>query len=65
VALSPPIPSLPPGAGNQADKLESDGLELGEKGYGDRLGQLNGQVPAIGANGDGREVALPVELAHL
>jgi len=64
-ALPPPIPRLPPGAGNQADKLEDYYLELAKKGYLYRLGKANSHTPAITANRDGGELALPVGLAHL
>jgi hypothetical protein len=60
VALSPPIPRLPPGAGNQADKLEYEYLELVKKGYRYRLGHSNGHAGTIIADGDGGESALPV-----
>ena len=64
-ALSPPIPRLPPGAGNQADKLEYDDLELAKKGYLYRLGQVDGQALAVRADRESGVVALPVGLAHL
>jgi hypothetical protein len=64
VALSPPVPRLPPGAGNEADKLEGEYLEPAEKGYLDAVGQANGHARAITANGDSDELALPVCLTH-
>lgn len=64
-ALSPPIPRLPPGAGNQADKLEGDDLELAEKGYRYRLGQAHGHARAVATDRESGELALPVGLAHL
>ena len=57
-ALSPPIPRLPPGAGNQADKLEGEDLKLAKKGYLYVMGQSNNHAPAITTNGDSGTVAL-------
>jgi hypothetical protein len=64
-ALSPPIPRLPPGAGNQADKLEGEDLELAKKGYLYVVGQSHSHAPAITTNGDSDVVALAVWLTHL
>jgi hypothetical protein len=64
-ALSPPIPRLPPGAGNQADKLEYYDLELAKKGYLYSLGQAHRHARTITADGDGGKISLPVTLAHL
>ena len=65
VALPPPIPRLPPGAGNQADKLEEYVLKLAKKGYLYVLGQPNKHAPTITANRDGGKSAMPVDLTHL
>jgi hypothetical protein len=64
-ALPPPIPRLPPGVGNQADKLEYEYLELAKKRYDQGLGQTNRHALPITANGDDGEISLPVGLAHL
>ncbi len=63
--LPPPIPRLPPGAGNQADKLEEYVLELAKKGYLYVLGQQHGHAPTITAERDGGESAVPESLTHL
>ena len=64
-ALSPPIPRLPPGAGNQADKLEEYDLELAKKGYLYAVGQSNRHAPAVAADRKSGELALSVCLTHL
>ena len=65
VALSPPIPRLPPGAGNQANKLEYDELELAKKGDHYRLGQADGHVRTILADRDSGKITLSSGLTHL
>jgi hypothetical protein len=64
-ALSPPIPRLPPGAGNQADKLEYYDFEPAKKGYRYRLGQVDRHALAVHANGESGVLALPIGLTHL
>ena len=64
-ALSPPIPRLPPGAGNQADKLEGEDLELAKKGYLYVLGQPDSHAPTITTDGDSGVFALSVWLTHV
>jgi hypothetical protein len=65
LALSPPFPSLPPGAGNEADKLEGERLERAKEEYRYVLGQPDGHARAVTADGDGGESVLPLGLAHL
>ena len=64
-ALSPPIPRLPPGAGNQTDKLQYYVLELAKKGYLYRLGQVDRHARTVCANRESGVLALPISLAHL
>ena len=64
VSLPPPPSRLPPGAGNEAKKLEPKKLELGKQGYVGRVGQSNGHAAAVSANGDGGELAATVGLTH-